>query len=171
MKKALLLLCLVTNVHAMESEKELDTIVEIDSLRAPSDEIAANLVQLIKQYGKDLTRNNEQFHQLVVQYFKKESMTIESNIMPHLEKKLRDSDSDIQEILEKDDRDKLAKLIHDLVTESIEEAFKEKEVQYDELRQLADIRLKRARYGIIAAIASGVLGALSVFLGAYFGRA
>lgn len=165
MKKLLLGLMCVTGGYAME-----DTIIELEPKRPVSDELVADIADLLKKYGSEVVDTDMQFRQLVVQYFKKESVTIESNILPHLEKKLRDSDSDIQEILEKDDKVRLKKLIHALVTDSIEDAFKEKEVKYDELKSLADTRLKRARYALITAVVSGVLGVASVFVGVYFGR-
>ncbi len=173
MKKMLIVLLLSTRGLAMQPV-EIDPIHKLANLRdnpqASSEEIAIHISEMLKRYGDDITMNNEQFKALVIQYFKKESSTIESNIMPHLERKLRDSDSDIQEILEKDDKVKLREFIHALVTDSIEEAFKEKDLKYDELKQIADNRLKRARYALITAVVSGVCGALTVFFGVYFGR-
>lgn len=162
----LVALFLVGEVYTMEDNQV--------ALRRPArdeSQIALEIADMLREYGMNAAQNNEEFKTLVVQYFKKESVTIESNIMPHLDKRLRDSDPDIKKILEEDDRNKLKEFIHSLVTESLEDAFKEKDVKYDELKKLAEQRLLRSRYALITAIATGVLGAVTTFLGVYFGRA
>ena len=165
MKRMILGLALVGRISAMDIESQIPK-----PPRPSSAEIATKIADIIVQYGDDVMVGNDQFKNLVIQYFKKESLTIESSIMPHLKQKLRDSDSDITEILVKDDKVRLETLINRLIAESVEDAFKEKEQRYDELKQLADGRLKKAKYALATAIVSGISGALAVFFGVYFGR-
>jgi len=138
--------------------------------RPSSVEIAGQIADVIVEFGSATTENNDQFKQLVVQYFKKESLTIETSIMPHLRKRLRDSDSAINEILEKDDKAKLEILINELISDSVEDAFNEKEQRYDELKLIAQGQQKKAKYALITAVVSGVSGVLAVFFGVFFGR-
>ena len=165
MKKVLLGLMLVGKGYAMDIENQV-----VKPVRPSSAEIATKIAEIIVKYGDEVTTGNDQFKNLVIQYFKKESLTIESSIMPHLKQKLRDSDSDITDILVKDDKVRLEALINRLIAESVEDAFNEKEQRYDELKLLAENRLKNTKYAMATAIVSGISGVLAVFFGVYFGR-
>ena len=165
MKRLLSILLLFSKGYAME-----------DNLRKPERSISTagdifiNIDDLLHQVDTQLTTNDAEFKQLLVEYFKKESVTIESNIMPHLDRRLRDSDENIKDILLKDDQVQLKEFIHTLVTESVEDAFKDKDHRFNELKEMSEVKLKRAKFALITAIASGVLGIASVFVGVYFGR-
>ena len=168
MKKALLAIMLITGRgHAMEEHR-----IDVEGLqgRPSSSEIAGQIASLIVQYDQTGRQDDDQFKTLVVSFFKRESLEIQARIEPHLKEKLRLSDSDIKQILERDDRKALEALVHKMITESIEDAFKDQNVQFEELKSLADVRLKKARLALIATIATGVLGVIGTFMGAYFGR-
>jgi hypothetical protein len=139
-------------------------------VRSASTDIAAQIATLITQYDADSTASQNEFKTLVVSYFKRESLEIQEYIEPHLREKLRNSDGNIKEILEKDDRKALEDLVHRLITESIEDAFRGQTDQFAELKELADNRLKKAHYALATAIVTGVFGALGIFFGVYFGH-
>ncbi len=164
MKKVLLLMLLVECCFAMEDLKKPERMA------STAGDIFINIDDLLHQVNNQLSMNDAEFKLLLVEYFKKESETIESNIMPHLDRKLRDSDENIRLILEKDDQQKLREFIHNLVTESVEDAFKDKDNRFDELKELSNDRLRKQRYALLTAVATGVLGVLGTFLGVYFGR-
>lgn len=164
MKKIFLGLLLCPGVHAMEPDLE-------NGLAAPTAiDIASKIATIIEQYDSTKRGDDQQFRSLVVSYFKKESIEIEARITPHLMQKLRNSNSAIDEILKNDDRKALEELVHKLITESVEDAFQDQTDRFAELKDLADGRLRKARYAMVTAIATGVLGVLGTFLGVFFGK-
>jgi len=148
----------------------MDTENQLTSNKPSSTEIISQISSLLIKYDQTGKADDDRFQALVVSYFKRESLEIQHEIEPHLKEKLRNSDSDIRRILIDDDEKALKILIHRLITESVEDAFKGKNDQFAELKELADTRLKKARLALIGTIATGAIGVLGTFLGVYFGR-
>lgn len=169
MKRLIFCGLLCCQLYAME-DVDLEQGLQHVPGRPHSAEIASKIAEVIVQFGDELTADDQRFKSLVVHYFKKESIEIESSIMPHLKKRLRDSDSEINKILEEDDKARLTDFIDRLISESIEDAFKEKEHQYEELKELAEGKERKAKYALGTAIVSGIAGVLTVFFSVFFGK-
>lgn len=140
--------------------------------RIPSQDIAKKLEVIIELFGHNEDRNvqEDEFRWLLIQYLSRESKTTESNIIPHLKRRLRDSDTEIDRLIQQSDLNTLKRYVHNLITESIEDAFKEKERDFVQLKDEANAKVKRARIALAISIVGGVSAALAAFLGAYFGH-
>lgn len=155
MKKLLLVLLLSGKVQAMEPT---------------ANDIASKIATIIEMYSEENKQEDAQFKQLVVAYFEKESQELEDRVMPHLKSRIQDSSASIDRILETDDKEALQALVNRLITDSLEDAFKEDTNRFEELKALADNKLRKTQYALIATIITSVLSIGGTIAGLWFGR-
>ena len=155
MKKLLLILLLSGKVYTMEPA---------------ANDITNKIATIIEMYSEGNKQEDDQFKQLVNAYFEKESHELEWRIKPHLAAKLQESDKVIETILKADDREALQRLVNEMITDSIEDAFRDDVNRFEELKALADSKLKRTQYALIATVITSLLSIGGTIAGLWFGH-
>lgn len=135
-------------------------------------ELAKKLSQVIDLFGEDpnITEEQEQFRWLALQYLSHQSQTAADNVTPILREKLRISHESLEELLNQSDRRQLLRYVHNMITESIEDAFKRKDKDYLQLQAEAELRVRKTKIALLVSVIGGVSGILAAFFGAYFGH-
>ena len=133
-------------------------------------DIANKIATIIEQYDSTSKADDSDFKALVTSYFMRESQELEAHILPLFTDKLKAQDAQIAALLQAQDKDKLETFVSGLITESLEEAFKNQSDRFAELKVLADDKLQKTRYALITAIVSGVLGVAGTVIYLWFGH-
>src|SRR5665213_3163367 len=102
MKKLLIVLLLSGKAQAMEPAAQ---------------EIVSKIASVIEQYDSSKKADDADFKSLVNSYFTRESIELESHIMPHFSEKLKSSDLQIDALIKAQDKASLELFISGLITE------------------------------------------------------
>jgi len=170
------ILFLFTSLEAMEivptASEMVEQAIHIKPRAHTSIELANKLAQIIDLFGDDpeITDEQEQFRWLALQYLRHESQTAATNIGPHLRERLRDSNGTLTELLNQSDKRTLLRYVHNMISESIDDAFKQKAIDYERLQAETSASIRKTRIALIISLIGGVSGILAAFFGAYFGH-
>lgn len=154
MNKLLLALFISGKVYAMEQT---------------TSDIASRIASIIEQYDSTKKADDDDFKVLVTSYFTGESKELAAHVMPLLRDKLKAQDVVISDLVKSQDKDKLELFISGLVTESLEDAFKNQSDRFKELKALADTKLRKTQYALIASLLAGLLGIGGIVIKVWLG--
>ena len=142
--------------------------VKVCGMEPAVNDIATKIASIIEQYDSTSKADDSDFKALVTSYFTRESEELEAHVMPLFTDKLKAQDAQIAELMKAQDKDKLEAFVSGLITESLEEAFKNQSDRFTELKALADEKLQKTRYALVTAVVSGVLGVAGTIALFYF---
>lgn len=165
MKKMVFVLFVSMGANAMENNNQPSSTSKI------VDSLLTKIVGAIETYDASNQADAENFRKLVSEYFEHESNTIDEEIKPYVAQHMAARKDELQKILIADDAAALQNEINQIIAQSVDDAFKSKTDEYEQLRQLADKRLTQSKVALATAIITGILGITATFVGVWFGHA